>query len=252
MDSTSTINTNQLHINEIISSDNACKHFCTASIASFKADEIISESEFSTRLKICEKYKPSYTSKKDQIEVISDRIKMIRQSKQLMRETMKNIDGVLDEKYKIDENNRDYEALEEFLRSKRCIHGSLHVTSLNSYLPRRDINQSKYIKVVDNKQYKNKTEKVDDSKVRSVPNVNVVPTSVFEPFDESTFTDKTILENRKRILEIKRKSQQNKRSVLSAGFSLVNTGKSIDSDRSANTKVKKLILTKSRINSAHK
>jgi hypothetical protein len=81
--------------------------------------------------------------------------------------------------------------------------------------------------------------------------VAVVPTSVFEPFDESTFTDKTILENRKRIIENKLKTQLKKRPILSAGFSLVNIGKSFDSDRSINNKIKKLVLTKSRINSAH-
>ena len=246
MDSAILQNSDQLHINELLSKDTNSSHFCTG-VQKFDS---ASESEFSVKLRICEKYKPSYTSKEDQIKVISDRIKMLRESKELMRETMKNIDGVLDEKYKTNQSKNDYELLEEFFKNKNYVHGSLHIKSLNSNLPRKDINPPKYTQIVDNRHYKNKTEKVD-TRIRSATNIAVVPTSVFEPFDDTTFTDKTILENRKRILENKRKTQLNKRSILSAGFSLVNIGKSFDSDRSTNNRIKKLILTKSRINSAH-
>jgi hypothetical protein len=246
MDSAILQNSDQFHINELLSKDSGSKHFCTGS----KSFESASESEFSTKLKICEKYKPSYTSKEDQIKVISDRIKMLRESKELMRETMKSIDGILDDRYKINNSKTDYDLLEEFFKNKNYVHGSLHITSLNSNLPRKDIHPPKHAKTFDCKHHQNKTEKAD-LRIRSATKVAVVPTSVFEPFDESTFTDKTILENRKRILENKRKTQLKKRPILSAGFSLVNIGKSFDSDRSINNKIKKLVLTKSRINSAH-
>ena len=238
-------NLDRLHVKEIISKDS--RHFCTVSSDVInRNNETIRSIDTSPTLKICEKYKPSYTSKKDQINVISDRIKMIRQSKQLMRDTMKEIDSLLDDKYKVDENKCNYETLEEFFKSKKCINSSLSISSMNSNLPRKDINPPKYIDEV-NKQF-TKTEKAD-MKARNVSHPVLVSTSIFEPFNKFTFTDKSLLENRQKFLENKKRNQLNKR-ILSAGFSLVRNGKS-ESDRSTNIKTKKVNVTKSRINSAH-
>jgi hypothetical protein len=222
------------------------EHFCTASLSDLSALESAKKEK---PLKICEKYKPSYTSKKDQINVISDRIKMLRQSKLLMKQTINEIDELLDDKYKCEETNEN--DLEAFFKSKKCLASSLNISSLHSNLPRKDINPPKYIDQV-NKTC-TRTEKTDIDARNSLTPL-LVPSSIFVPYDQFAFTDKVLLENRQRILESRKKNLMNKKRVLSAGFSLIDYGKA-ESDRGNgkvnNNMLQKKNYSKSRMNSAH-
>lgn len=233
----------------------ANEHFCNAllndaSLDSFrdKTPKTTLKTTVSTpksSIKICEKYAPSYTSKKEQINRIYDGIEKLRSSKQLMIETMKKLDEFLEDDKS---NNSNESEIERFFKSSSCLSSSLNISSLNLKLPRTDIKPPRYMNDL-NKNI-SKTEKADRDR-RYHKHCFDVPTSIFEPYNRYTFTDKTLLD-KKKLLDDKKKPQLNKR-ISSAGFSL---SRKSDSDRGTsnknNDKLKiQLNLKKPRISSAH-
>lgn len=72
--------------------------------------------------------RPSYTSKEDQMGHIKSHLSQMRASKSMMRETLKEIDRLLDES----KNGDDLDEVEKFYRSKKFIGSALNISRLQT------------------------------------------------------------------------------------------------------------------------
>ncbi|CAF1018733.1 unnamed protein product [Brachionus calyciflorus] len=117
---------------------NSDKHFCTCKNLEQKNDKAIMQND---SLMLCEYIRPSYTSKEDQIKDMTKMIIDLKKSKLLMRQTMKDLDSLIEIEKKADSLNE----VEKFYRSDKFIGSSLKISLCKDELPRSDIKPAKYI-----------------------------------------------------------------------------------------------------------
>lgn len=157
-------------------------------------------------LTICEELRPSFTSKKDQLNDLNKQIKKLKLSKKLMKETLNQIDKFIDDDNindKIAKNNDSFDLQTDLAKS-------LNITSLRDFLPKTDRSPKskpqtpKLDKEITDDNFKEKKE--------------LPSSSIFISNSKFLFTDKTILENQEKIRA--KKNNELKRKVISAGFYL--------------------------------
>jgi hypothetical protein len=175
------------------------RHFCTAEllqtrythkITSTKVDynydstdelNTTQPNESNSTLIICENYPASYQSKNDQINAINDDIRKLRESKAILRQTLKQIDSVL----------QDPDCSADKSRPK-TVHPYFNVIPLVNQLP-----------VLSDKRPKTST-KTNDSKRNTT-----LKSSIFDhPFNRSTFTDKVIHDHEKNVRKVIKKARE--------------------------------------------
>lgn len=180
---------------------NETNHFCTGS--SVNSSQITSQCSCNSggcqfcrenSLTVCENYKPSYTTKDDQIKYLKREVGLMRRCKSTLHDAMKDLDKLLDESEAKEVSNRSdgsggLDSVEKFYRSKKFIGSSMNIKSLREYVPRTDISRWTY--EVD---LKDMSEKEDPS----------LAAPLFGFFRSRTFMDQKILKNE----DIKRSRQQ--------------------------------------------
>ena len=128
-------------------------HFCTgysSDLSSLRCDSnhvhnmTCSKCDFKNEnsIIVCEHFRPSFTSKQDQIDFIKRDISQIRMSKNILKNAIKDIDLVLGE---TKEKNDGLNDVERFYRSDKFIGSSMKITSYKKKLPRNDIRPGKFI-----------------------------------------------------------------------------------------------------------
>ncbi len=192
-------------------------HFCTSNSIGYiypigsKCDDTFNDSlvhsnsfqKHENSIIVCEDYRPSYTSKKDQIQFLKQEVGALRKSKSMMQKAMDDLDRLLEESQN-EKNDKDasemtnMDSVERFYRSKEFIGSSMNIRSLNEYVPRNDIIRNCY--EVEERDLKDKREPL-------------LATPLFGFFNKDIFTDRQILEN-----ELFRKNYG--RKVLDPSFKL--------------------------------
>lgn len=125
-------------------------HYCTSrhlgltNRHEFNASgDSINNTEIDQALIVCEHYSPSYTSKQDQINDINKNVYDLKKSKVIMKQTMKEIDRLLDLGAR--PNDDGLNEVERFYRSEKFIGSSMKISSLNKNLPRNDVKPAKHL-----------------------------------------------------------------------------------------------------------
>ena len=165
-------------------------HFCTGYSFDLSAitddlshtnhDLNCTHSDLQHSLILCENFRPSFTSKRDQIDFLKRDIKLVRTSKNILKKTIEDLDRVLDEfKEKSDEDGLN--EVEKFYRSKKFIGSSMKIKSFKNCLPRKDIKPGKFIIETKNK----------------IANSPDFGSAIFSLKDKNIFVDSDILENEK-------------------------------------------------------
>ncbi len=177
---------NEIKLNE---SDDCCPctketnenngHFCTGHRETCLCHNDSCLVSNSHSLIVCENYAPSYTSKTDQIQTLKREVTQIKESKQLLKQAMKDLDKLLNENEPKKSDLDHLNEVEKFYRSNKFIGSSLNIKTLHKDLPRQDIKPSKYIF----------NQNLNHHKL-----VPVYATSLFSFYDRNTFTDKELLE----------------------------------------------------------
>jgi hypothetical protein len=161
------------------------EHFCTAESFNFVCDDSYDahQSGPNYSLLICEKYPASYQSKEEQINAINNDIKKLRQSKIILRQTLKQLDSILQE--------TDC----PIAKPNKPTNPYLTVKSLANIVPY--LSDSRPTSAEKNQ-----------NKINSKKN-KILKSSIFDvPFNPCTFTDKTIHDHERNTEKAKKKPKK--------------------------------------------
>lgn len=113
-------------------------HYCTSNSALLdESANVLEEENHSTTewpIYVCEHFRPSFTSKQEQLSELRRDIYELKKSKHIMRQTMKELDAFLDEnKSKSDDHLDD---VEKFYRSDKFIGSSMNIRKIKDCVDR--------------------------------------------------------------------------------------------------------------------
>ena len=155
--------------------------------------QLLARKFYTPSITVCENFAPSFTLKEDQLTSINKDIHLLKKSKALMRQNLKDLDKLLDEscadKHVIDKY-AGLNEVERFYRSEKFIGSSMNIKSLAHNLPRTDIRPSKYVTEL-------KELELSEVNMRELERMN--SNAIYSFRSKDIFTDSDILENRRKL-----------------------------------------------------